>query len=351
MSRWIDLSDRDRQDSIYVVAKEKNIPAGAVEKDWWVTAILKVLFSMSPAKYMCFKGGTSLSKGWNLIDRFSEDIDIALHPEFYLKELGKDCARAETNNQVKNLRIVNRDYILGRFIDELKAKLECSGLGACKVIPVNTKMDGSPIDHDSDPVIIEVYYPVSVKSDNYVRPVVKIEISCLSMKDPYEVKRISSLVGEAFPQIDDETITHIPTVTPTRTFLEKAFLLNEEYQRSIPRTERMSRHLYDLERLMDTTFAFLALDDMQLYYRIIEHRRRFYHVGGVNYDLNQPSTISFCPTGEVLNKMRADYEAMMTTMIYGNRLPYDTLIGRLAILQSRFNSVTAISNPSAWWIK
>lgn len=339
MSRWIDLSDRDKQDSTYFIAKEKNITVGAVEKDWWVTAILKVLFSLSPAKYMFFKGGTSLSKGWNLIDRFSEDIDIALYRDFYLNELGKDCAKAETNNQVKNLRIANRDYILGDFTEELVAELKKFGLGECKVVPITTKKDGSSIDHDSDPVIIEIYYPVSVSSDTYVRPVVKIEISCLSMREPYEVKRISSLIGETFPEVDDETVADIPTITPTRTFLEKAFLLNEEYQRRAPRTERMSRHLYDLERLMDTYFASLALKDMPLYHEIIEHRRRFYHVGGVNYDLNRPATISFCPTGEILDKMRADYEAMMSTMIYGDKLPFETLIARISALQSRFNNI------------
>ena len=72
MSRWIDASDADRQQSAYIIANEKNISVGAVEKDWWVTAILKVLFSLSPAKYMFLKGGTSLSKGWNLIDRLEQ---------------------------------------------------------------------------------------------------------------------------------------------------------------------------------------------------------------------------------------------------------------------------------------
>lgn len=71
MKRWIDASDNDRIQSAYIIAKRKNISMGAVEKDWWVTAVLKVLFSLTPAKYMFFKGGTSLSKGWNLIDRFS----------------------------------------------------------------------------------------------------------------------------------------------------------------------------------------------------------------------------------------------------------------------------------------
>ncbi len=272
-------------------------------------------------------------------DKFSEDIDIALYRDFYLDVLGKECAKAATNNQVKNLRIANRDYILGKFAEELKTKLDETGLGECKVEPIAIKKDGSPIDHDSDPVIIEIHYPVKVNSDAYVRPVIKIEISCLSMKEPYEVKRISSLVGESFPQIDDETFAKIPTITPTRTFLEKAFLLNEEYQRKNPRTERMSRHLYDLERLMDTPFAAAALADMPLYQEIIIHRQRFYHVGGVNYELNHPSTIAFCPIGELHDKMRLDYEAMQTSMIYGEKLPFETLISRLEQLQKRFRSI------------
>lgn len=337
--KWIENIDDELQLSAHVVADNKAIGEGAVEKDWWVTAILKVLFSLSPAKYMLFKGGTSLSKGWNIIDRFSEDIDIALYRDFYLYELGKDCAKATNNNQVKNLRIVNRDYILGPFSDELREALKESGLGECNVVPITTKKDGSPIDHDSDPVIIEIHYPIKIKSDAYVRPVVKIEVSCLSMKEPFEIKRISSLVGEAFPEMDDETSADIPTITPTRTFLEKAFLLNEEYQRRSPRTERMSRHLYDLERLMDTEFASEALSDMSLYSDIIEHRRRFYHVGGVVYELNKSSTIAFCPNGELLDKMRLDYEAMKTAMIYGDKLPFETLIDRLKALQSRFNSI------------
>lgn len=159
------------------------------------------------------------------------------------------------------------------------------------------------------------------------------------MKEPYEVKRISSLVGETFPQIDDESIADIPTITPTRTFLEKAFLLNEEYQRKNPRTERMSRHLYDLERLMDTPFAEAALSDMELYQEIIAHRQRFYHVGGVNYELNHPSTISFRPTGDSREKMRLDYEAMKTSMIYGEKLSFDVLISRLEQLQERFKTI------------
>lgn len=339
MSRWIDAPLIELQQTADLVVAEKNISDGAVEKDWWVTAILKVLFSLPTAPYMFFKGGTSLSKGWGIIDRFSEDIDIALFRDFYLDVMGKECAKAVTNNQVKNLRIVNRNYILGEFLENLKSKLVENGLNECKVEPITMKKDGSPIDHDSDPVMIEIHYPVKVNSDNYLWPVVKIEISCLSMREPYEIKRISSLVGEISPLIDNETFADIPTITPTRTFLEKAFLLNEEYQRKNPRTQRMSRHLYDLERLMDTEFAADALADMTLYHEIIEHRRRFYHVSGVNYDLNLPSAISFCPDGDIREKMRLDYEVMKASMIYGDKLPFELLISRLEELQSRFRNL------------
>lgn len=334
--KWIDASDAVRQRTAFLIASEKNISEGAVEKDWWVTAILKVLFKLTPANYMFFKGGTSLSKGWNLIDRFSEDIDIALYRDFYYNELGKSCARAQTNNQIKNLRICNRDYILGDFSVELEKELNKAGLGICKVVPIRTKPDGSPIDHDRDPAVIEIHYPLRVKTDAYVRPIIKIEVSCLSMKEPYEVKTISSLVGEAFPKYDDETVAEIPTVSPSRTFLEKAFLLNEEYQRHVPRTKRMSRHLYDLERLMDTPFASAALADRELYMAIIEHRRRFYRVKGVLYELNNPETISFCPKEEIYNLMRKDYEEMKTSMIYGDKITFKKMIERLELLQQRF---------------
>ncbi len=338
MSRWIDLPDVDRQQTAYIIAEEKGISEGAVEKDWWVTTILKVLFTLSPSKYMFFKGGTSLSKGWQLIDRFSEDIDIALYREFYLEVRGKDCAKCENNNQVKKLRIVNRDYVVGELAEELKSRLADESL-ECEVEPITHHENGTPIDHDSDPVVIEVRYKPYVKSDAYVRPVVKIEISCLSMREPYELRNIESFVHERYPKVDDESVATIPTITPTRTFLEKAFLLNEEYQRSKPRTNRMSRHLYDLERLMDTTFSREALADSTLYNRIIEHRRRFYHVGGVNYEMNSSENIAFCPIGDTRKRLQSDYDTMKESMLYGDKLSFEELMQRLDELQKRFRKM------------
>lgn len=339
MSRWIDADEADRQQTAYMVADEQGIPESSVEKDWWVTAILKVLFSLKQAKYMTFKGGTSLSKGWNIINRFSEDIDVAFDKDFYHNVMNLECAKVENNNQIKKLRIANRDYVLTELADDIAAGLIRNNLSECKVVPINHKEDGTPSDHDNDPVVIEVHYPTMMRPDQYVRPVVKIEISCLSMKEPYETKRISSMIGTKFPDLDDETYADIPTVMPSRTFLEKAFLLNEEYQKSNPRTNRMSRHLYDLERLMDTCFASDALSDMNLYNDIIMHRKKFYHVGKVVYENNLPPFIRFCPEGEIKTRMELDYNVMKETMIYGEKLPFSKLMERLEELQNRFRQL------------
>lgn len=342
MSRWIDNVLADRLYMLNKVSEEKNIDIESIEKDWWVTAVLKVLFEMKASKYMFFKGGTSLSKGWNLINRFSEDIDIALYRDFFSDVLGKSCASCTNNNQIKNLRKTSRDYILGEFQSELIDKLKSKDLPVTvKPVTVHMTSEGEkPIDHDTDPTVLNIYYPSILSGKNdYVKPVVKVEISCLSMKEPYEMRHITSLISEYFNDEDNEIVSEIPTISPSRTFLEKAFLLNEEYQRRKPRTLRMSRHLYDLERLMDTEHGISALLDIDLYKKIIEHRRNFYHVGGVDYEKDLPKYISFCPEGEIRNKMKEDYHNMMYSFIYGNPLDFDSLMKRIEKLQNDFRAI------------
>lgn len=342
MSRWIDNNLADRLYMVNRISDLKNIDQESVEKDWWVTTVLKALFELSTSKYTYFKGGTSLSKGWNIINRFSEDIDIALYRDFFLIEKGVACARCENNNQIKMLRKASRDFVHGELKNELEKKLESIGFNV-KVEAVTTHMtvEGEkPIDHDADPTVLLVHYPSIFNSGHsYVKPVVKIEISCLSMKEPFEVKHISSLISDEFKDDDGETMTDIATISPSRTFLEKAFLLNEEYQRRHPRTLRMSRHLYDLEKLMDTEYARSALQNVLLYTEIVEHRRKFYHVGGVDYSLDMPDKISFCPVGEIQNRFRSDYENMKSSFIYGNPLDFDALLKRLEELQNRFRQM------------
>ncbi len=347
MSKWIDFTIDERKAMVQKVAELMHIDEAAAEKDWWVTAVLFALFKTKVAKYLLFKGGTSLSKGWNIINRFSEDIDLALGREFFLKEKQLTCAQCSSNTQIHHLREKGQDYIFGEFKEDLQKQLMTLGLNV-KVIAENELLDENgktkTVDHDKDPSVIYIQYPSLYQNETtYATPVVKIEISVLSMDEPFEMKRISSLIEQVFPDedVDSDIVQHIKTVSPARTFLEKAFLLCEEYQKKTPRTYRMSRHLYDLEKLSHTPYMEMALNDSDLYYDIVEHRKKFYHVGYVDYDKELPSSITILPTKNLIPYFEDDYKAMRLSFIYGDSLNFDELLIFLEKLQERFRHVPA----------
>lgn len=359
MSKWIDYSIEERLTMIQHVTRANNIDEASAEKDWWVTAVLHALFNMSISPYLLFKGGTSLSKGWNIISRFSEDIDLALDRSFFLNVKGYKCANCASNTQIHNLKEKGQDYIFGEFKEELRSTMLKMGLTDASVKGANEQLDASgkpmKIDHDKDPNVIFVSYPslYSTQYSNnkpYARPEVKIEISVLSMTEPYENKRITSLINRAYSNeginVDDDFSSIIKTVSPSRTFLEKAFLLCEEFQKSNPRTRRMSRHLYDLEKLMDTDYAAAALNDVNLYKSIVAHREKFYHPGYVDYKKELPNTITILPPDQLRSSYESDYKAMQRSFIYGNSLPFNKLMDRISSLQNRFRAIDL--DASGW---
>ena len=175
----------------------------------------------------------------------------------------------------------------------------------------------------------------------YAVPTVKIEISVLSMTEPFEMKRISSLVEQVYQEedVDSDIVQTIKTVSPARTFLEKAFLICEEYQKEEPRTYRMSRHFYDLERLSHTPYADIALSDSELYHTIVKHRKKYYHVGSVDYNKELPATITIVPREELIPQFEADYKDMRSSFIYGKSPDFSELLQFLETLQEKFRKV------------
>ncbi len=345
MSKWTDFSVDERKAMILAVSQAKQIDEAAAEKDWWVTAVLYALFHTSISKFLLFKGGTSLSKGWNIINRFSEDIDIALSREFFLNVRKLKCAECLTHKQIHKMREHAQDYLFGDFKWELETKFKELGLDVT-VLSDNEILDenGQPRDvpHDKDPSVLYVFYSSFYDNDDsYAQPVVKIEISVTSMAEPFEMRRISSLVEQVYEgeDVDSDFVQDIPTVSPTRTFLEKAFLLCEEYQKAEPRTTRMTRHFYDLEKLMQTPYCEMSLTDAKLYHEIVEHRRKFYHVGYVDYDKDMPSNIQIVPTEALMSSYEADYNEMRKSFIYGQSLDFANLIARIKELQDRFRAI------------
>ena len=346
MSKWIDFSLDERKAMIQGVVEARQIDEAAAEKDWWVTAVLYTLFHTSVSEYLLFKGDTSLSKGWDIINRFSEDIDLALSRDYFLNAKQLSCANCTSNTQIHNLREKGQDLLFGEFKDELVAKLAEMGLEVTVLTDNDIANDnGEPrkVAHDKDPSVLYVQYPTIYDSQAaYAIPTVKVEISVLSMSEPYEMRRISSLIEQTFKDedVDSDLVQTIRTVSPARTFLEKAFLLCEEFQKDKPRTHRMTRHFYDLEKLMQTPYAEMALNDITLYHEIVEHRRKFYHVGYVDYDKELPTNIQILPSEEQMSAYEADYNEMKESFIYGQPLTFSELIDKIKILQAQFRKIS-----------
>lgn len=331
LQEWFKLTDQNRLNIFLETAKQKELHESSVEKDWWVVQTLSIIFSMEYANVLIFKGGTSLSKGWNLIQRFSEDIDLALDREFlgFTGEL--------TKGDIKKLRRKSYQFITEIFTEELKSKF--AELGFENVLVKYREVE----NHDQDPLIIEIYYPTLTNKDSYLKPAVLVEVGSRSLKEPFTQRSFRTIVSEVFTDrpFADKTIT-IPVVNPERTFLEKVFLLHEEFQKPQDkiRVERLSRHLYDIEKLSRTEYADIALHDTELYNTIVKHREKFTPISGIDYTNHSPDKISFIPPDTILKDWQQDYETMIQTMIYDNPLPFDELIKRLTELQKRINTTT-----------
>ena len=324
-----ELPIEERIDIFKLITNKTGMPSFAVEKDWWVVQSLSIIFEMEIGKHLVFKGGTSLSKAWGLIERFSEDVDLAVDRSFYgfKGELSK--------NQRTKLRKTASKYISNIFFPELEAKFAERGL------EVNIKII-EPQSSDQDPRIIEIYYPNVISSPGYIQPRVQVEIGSRSMREPFTNCSFSTLVDETYPEkVFTQRAIEIPTVNPERTFLEKIFLLHEEFQRPAEkiRVNRLSRHLYDIYQLSKTEFADKALNNEELYKSIVNHRRIFTKVGGVDYSLHSPKTINPVPKEKFLEAWNKDYKTMQEQMIYGDSPTFEEMIKGITELKIKMNQL------------
>lgn len=330
---WTQLKATEKNEIFSETAAKLGLPPAAIEKDWWVVRTLELVFQTEIAPHTVFKGGTSLSKAWNLIDRFSEDIDLALNRKF----LGFEKSDNEmSGSQVRKLRKTSCEYIVEKYLPALQRTFTDTGFSDVKLqlIPIQSA--------DEDPVKIEVNYPAVTETSAYLPPRVLIEIGSRSEKEPFTEIQFSSFVGEHFKgrNFADSTIS-IPTVNPERTFLEKIFLLHEEFQqtREKIKVDRQSRHLYDLEKLMDTEFGKKALADKNLYLHIVEHRKTITPLRGIDYANHAPDKINPIPPDNMIDAWKKDYEKMQQSMIYRESLAFDKLVERIIELKNRINSL------------
>lgn len=330
MEKFYHLDKKAKERIFNEVAAERGLPAFTVEKDWWVVQVLRIIKNTDAAKALLFKGGTSLSKAWDLIDRFSEDVDLAIDRTF----LGVNEA-PNTNKKLRRLREKSRKYLTKEFTDHLAEGFASYDVNDVKIHVIQE------VSSSADPTQIEIFYPYVTEHSEYLPPRVLLEIGSRSLMEPSVEREISSFVFQYFPDRDfADKPFRVNTVLSERTFLEKVFLLHEEFQKPIKniRVDRMSRHLYDMEKMMSAGIAKKALEWKDLYTDIVMHRIQMTKMKEVDYNLHQPKSINFIPPDKLIDSYEKDYSTMNEEMIHGESLSWKNLIERLHELNKEINS-------------
>lgn len=331
--KFVTLPIAAQQNFIRILSSETGLDPQIIEKDWWVTTVLRAMFALPCADALSFKGGTSLSKCWNLIERFSEDVDIAVSREY----LGFPGTLSKTQVSDK-LRRAACTFVREKLQYDLKDKMIEQGVPQ-ELFSINVNI--TPVT-TTDPEKIEVHYKTNFEQDTYVKNTVIIEVSGRSMSEPLEQVDLKSLLEDHFADAPFiESAVRVNAVLPERTFLEKICLLHEEFSNTSAaiRVERMSRHLYDIIQICKTDISKRALEDMELFRSIVEHRKNFIGLKGFDYSTLTPATLNIVPPSNVIDEWEKDYERMQESMIYGESLPFDKLIEQISELNKWINQM------------
>ncbi len=328
MERTAQLSDTERKELFAETANIKGISPAIIEKDFWVCWTLKRVFEHPTlSKLLMFKGGTSLSKVFHLIERFSEDIDMILDwrevtSQDPLEQLSK-TKQDKLNKEINKHAI---EYIANELLPLIQATIEpiCS----CSI-------------DNENPHNINIKYP-SAFSDDYLRPEVLLEIGPLASWLPSDSYSIRPYAAEAFPDVIRQAECKVNAIKAERTFWEKATILHHEAYRpkASPQPSRYSRHYYDMYMMANSKIKEVALNNLSILEDVVDFKKRFYPRGWANYDLAKPSTIKLIPDDHILENLKKDYKAM-ENMIYGDYPDFNKLISGIRLLEQEINNLSA----------
>lgn len=345
MKAILALTLEDRRVACLQVEERMGLQAASVEKDFWVCWTLRELTRLpSVGEHITFKGGTSLSKGWGLIERFSEDIDIVVSRDLF--GFGGEASpdKAPSNKQrrkrLDELKSKCGKWVQGTLITALGDRIAAQ-LGPTDG-PLKWGLEVDPDDPDGQTLLF--HYPVGVPVDAdavaYVPPRVKIELGARSDDWPDETREISPYLSQHVPVLAKDANFPVTTLKAERTFWEKAMLLHEETFRPAdkPRGIRMARHYYDLSCLIKAGVADRAAADKDLFSRCAEHRQVFFRQNWVDYDTLKPGFLRLRPADAHLADWRRDYDQMRGPMFFGDTPSFDDILKSVAEFEQRFNA-------------
>ena len=341
MDHLLALQDERRQVLFDEAGARLGLSAGSVEKDLWVCWILRALFTLpASGPHLTFKGGTSLSKGWRLIQRFSEDLDIVLDRDVlgFRGEQAPESAPSQKQRakRLDALRAACQHYVRDTLLPELDRALGGSPLDRDR-----SRLVMDPDDVDAQTILFA--YPAVAARSDYIRPVVKIELGARSDTEPSAEPRITPYVAEALPDVSGDCTFIVRAVAPERTFWEKVALLHEEGHRTsgaAPKA-RLARHYYDVWALIQAGVADRALADSDLFARVAAHRVVFFRKSQEAQASLQPGRLRMTPSSELRAAWKQDYDAMRESMFFGEAPTFEAILSVVGDFERRFNSDVA----------
>ncbi|OGB34006.1 MAG: hypothetical protein A3F78_16975 [Burkholderiales bacterium RIFCSPLOWO2_12_FULL_61_40] len=317
----IAADDNERRDLFLGTAARLGTAVQHVEKDFWVCWTLDALFNGLPkgAPRLLFKGGTSLSKAFGLIDRFSEDIDITV----FRDDLGYTADAAELDAMSGKKRRARLDAIRAACQTYIHGPLsEQFGNVAAAAMPSKRfQLQADPDDADQQTLLF--WYPaVTARGGDYIRSAVKIELGARSAIDPNMAATVKPYVADDLPDLD-LAVANVTTVKPERTFWDKVVILHGLRQWHQRRNElrhggqRVSRHYYDVHQLMQSDHISEWLANHALARDCARHARLFFGSADLGLSTAEPGTFTLEPAQGMREALAKDYQAM-TGMVFGN---------------------------------
>lgn len=335
----IGLCDPDRRALFLEAQKNTGMVAEMIEKDFWVCWILRHLFELPGAKdHFIFKGGTSLSKVWRVIQRFSEDIDISLSREW----LGFSGERDPEQAKGKQ-----RKRLLDQLSEACAARLQGEVTPSLRRLMQEQIGERWSLEADpNDAQTLLFAYPTVFETTAapYVRRIVKIECGARSDRWPVSDGRVTSYVAEAFSDKLINAGVDVPVLSIERTFWEKASILHAEAHRPLEKAipERYSRHYADVAALAKTESGNSALQRDDLRARVVAHKQVFFSAIWSHTETAVPGTFLIMPQKERAEVLARDYSEMRD-MFFQEPPPWNEILNVLADLEMRINSVPGVT--------
>ena len=330
MRKIAKIPAKDREALFRNTAAKMGMSEAIIEKDFWVCYMLDYLFHRCAWKEsLAFKGGTSLSKAYDLIERFSEDIDLILDWRvlgYGINEPWEE--RSNTKQDIFNKEAGSRAEIFLResFLPAIMSDLTAE-LGA----DVKCFIDAD------DRQTVKFSYPNSF-SDQSILQEIRLEIGALAAWTPAKQQSIMPYAAKVYGRVFEQPETNILTVLPERTFWEKVTILHREAFRdeNRPFPSRYSRHYYDVYCMTKTPVKDRALADVELLKRVVDFKDKFYRCPWARYDLAKCGTMRLMPPEYNIEKLRDDYDHMQN-MIFGEKPGFEEILDGIQKLETEMN--------------